>query len=124
MFRDQIWRPAIDLLEWAPRPRVHDLRHTHAATLIAANVSLTAIQQRLGHSSISVTSDVYGHLLPSIDDNMMAALNEGYRSPDEPTKKPGSQGRPGLLVAVQVTGHIWLVGYSRKGAAARIGDGG
>jgi integrase len=55
--------------------RIHDLRHTHAAMLIAANVPLTAIQRRLGHSSIAVTSDLYGHLLPVVDENIAVAVN-------------------------------------------------
>lgn len=45
------------------RPRIHDLRHSHVAWLIPTR-PLTEIQQRLGHASIKVTSDTYGHLLP------------------------------------------------------------
>lgn len=54
--------------------RVHDLRHSHAAVLISAGRPLTAIQRRLGHSSISVTSDLYGHLLPEVDEGIIAAI--------------------------------------------------
>ena len=43
----------------------HRLRHTHASLLINAGVHLKVIQERLGHSSIQMTSDTYGHLLPS-----------------------------------------------------------
>lgn len=53
--------------------RIHDMRHTHASHLIADNVPLTGIQRRLGHSSITVTSDMYGHLLPVVDENIIAA---------------------------------------------------
>lgn len=57
--------------------RIHDLRHTHAAWLIAANVKggLTTIQRRLGHSSIRVTSDLYGHLMREVDDDVLATLD-------------------------------------------------
>jgi integrase len=55
--------------------RIHDLRHTHAALLIAANVPLTGIQRRLGHSSIAVTSDLYGHLLPAVDAGILTAID-------------------------------------------------
>jgi integrase len=48
-----------------PVIRFHDLRHTHASLLIAAGVHPKAIQARLGHSSITVTMDRYGHLMPS-----------------------------------------------------------
>lgn len=54
--------------------RVHDLRHTHAAILISAGRPLTAIQHRLGHSSIAVTSDLYGHLMKDVDEGILAAI--------------------------------------------------
>lgn len=54
--------------------RIHDLRHTHAAALISAGVPLTAVQRRLGHASIAVTSDLYGHLLPEVDAGIVAAV--------------------------------------------------
>lgn len=44
------------------RPRFHDLRHTAATLLLAQGVPLPEIQDILGHSSIAVTKDVYGHL--------------------------------------------------------------
>lgn len=49
-----------------PRPRIHDLRHSHVAMLIAAGVSLPVIQARLGHEKITTTIDTYGHLLPDL----------------------------------------------------------
>ena len=55
--------------------RIHDLRHTHAAHLISQGIPLTGIQRRFGHSSISVTSDMYGHLLPVVDENITAATS-------------------------------------------------
>jgi len=44
--------------------RVHDLRHTFASLLIAQRESLAYIRDQLGHSSIRVTVDTYGHLVP------------------------------------------------------------
>ena len=41
--------------------------------MIAANVHPKVIQSRLGHSSIRVTLDTYGHLLPSLDKEVAAA---------------------------------------------------
>ena len=54
--------------------RIHDLRHTHAAHLISIGRPLTVVQRRLGHSSIKVTSDVYGGLLPEVEDDTAAAV--------------------------------------------------
>jgi len=48
-----------------PPIRFHDLRHTHASLLIAARIHPKAIQARLGHASIKVTMDTYGHLMAS-----------------------------------------------------------
>ncbi|MCY4655134.1 MAG: tyrosine-type recombinase/integrase [Dehalococcoidia bacterium] len=47
--------------------RFHDLRHTHASLLLAANVPIHVVQARLGHASIQITVDTYGHLMPNAD---------------------------------------------------------
>jgi integrase len=44
--------------------RVHDLRHTFASLLIQAGESLVYVRDQLGHHSIKVTVDIYGHLAP------------------------------------------------------------
>lgn len=62
--------------------RIHDLRHSAAAHLIAGKVPLTGVQRRLGHSSITVTSDLYGHLLPVVDEHIMAAVTSSLAKID------------------------------------------
>jgi len=42
-----------------PTIRLHDLRHTHASLALAAGVELKAVSERLGHSQIAVTADLY-----------------------------------------------------------------
>ena len=49
------------------RVRLHDLRHTHATLLLLDGVPIHVVSRRLGHSSIRVTIDEYGHLLPDSD---------------------------------------------------------
>ena len=44
--------------------RIHDLRHTFASLLIQAGESLVYVRDQLGHHSIRVTVDIYGHLAP------------------------------------------------------------
>ena len=44
--------------------RIHDLRHSYASMLIANGESLAYVRDQLGHSSIKVTVDLYGHLVP------------------------------------------------------------
>jgi integrase len=56
-------------------PTLHDLRHSHAAALLSAGHSLTYVQRRLGHESITTTSDRYGHLLPEADDAAMETID-------------------------------------------------
>ncbi|MEH7650896.1 site-specific integrase [Bacillus safensis] len=49
-----------------PKIRIHDCRHTHATLLLEAGVSLKEVQERLGHSSIKMTGDIYAHVTPKI----------------------------------------------------------
>jgi integrase len=44
--------------------RFHDLRHTFASLLIQRGESLAYVKEQMGHSSIQITVDVYGHLVP------------------------------------------------------------
>jgi len=66
-FRKRVWLPAIAKAEVVPAPHFHDLRHTHAAWLIASGAPMKLIQSRLGHNSIRVTMDVYGHLMEGLE---------------------------------------------------------
>lgn len=76
-FNRSVWTPAVRRagLE-PPLPRVHDLRHTAAALAIAAGAHPKEIQARLGHSSITVTLDRYGHLLPGLDEALAGRLDD------------------------------------------------
>lgn len=58
------------------RPRVHDLRHTHASWLLGRGVPLSFVQARLGHENITTTVDTYGHLLPEAHIQMAQIVSE------------------------------------------------
>jgi integrase len=66
--------------------RFHDLRHTCAALLIAQGAHALAIKEQLGHSSITITMDRYGHLLPSAHertaDRLAAVFAEAATPPE------------------------------------------
>lgn len=47
-----------------PRIRLHDLRHTHATLALQAGIHPKIVSERLGHSSIAFTLDVYSHAIP------------------------------------------------------------
>ncbi len=59
--------------------RVHDLRHSAASILLASGLSAKAVSELLGHSAVSFTLQVYGHLMDEAKqqtaDLMEAALN-------------------------------------------------
>jgi integrase len=63
-----------------PRIRFHDLRHTSATLLLAEGVHPKIVQERLGHSRINLTLDVYSHLLPSMGKEAAARLDALFDS--------------------------------------------
>lgn len=74
-FRRRVWWPALDKVGMPRSVRIHDLRHTCASLLIAEGTHPKAVQQHLGHSSISVTLDRYGHLFPDEQDRLAQTLD-------------------------------------------------
>lgn len=89
-FRRRVWLPAVRASVGEPM-RFHDLRHTHAAFLIALGAHPKAIQERLGHANIRTTLDRYGHLMVGLDEHVAEALNErlaaqALRNPDSPAR--------------------------------------
>jgi integrase len=57
----------------------HALRHTCASLLLAANVHPKVVQERLGHSSIAITMDLYSHVTPSMQVDAAAKLDDILR---------------------------------------------
>jgi integrase len=51
-----------------PDIRFHDLRHFHASSLLAAGTHPKVVQERLGHSQISLTLDTYSSVIPSLQE--------------------------------------------------------
>lgn len=56
--------------------RLHDCRHTHASILLKQNVHPAIVAARLGHSSVSVTMDVYSHILPGLQEKAAAQFDD------------------------------------------------
>jgi integrase len=50
-----------------PHIRLHDLRHTYATLALEAGVHPKVVSERLGHAGITITLDLYAHVLPSIE---------------------------------------------------------
>lgn len=72
-FRRRVWHPAVEELG-EQGLRIHDLRHTCASLLIAAGAQPGHVREHLGHSSIRVTMDVYGHLYEDVRDEIAERL--------------------------------------------------
>jgi integrase len=58
-----------------PDLRFHDLRHSAATLLLGVGVHPKVVQEILGHSQISITMDVYSHVLPGMQQDAMNRLN-------------------------------------------------
>jgi len=72
------------------RIRFHDLRHTFASLLIAQGESLAYVRDQLGHASIQLTVDTYGHLIPGANRQAVDRLDDAPgRNPDATTDEQG-----------------------------------
>jgi integrase len=68
-----------------PRIRFHDLRHTTATHLLEQGENPKTVSELLGHSSVAFTMDVYAHVLPGRQAQMMARLQArllGQKTPE------------------------------------------
>jgi len=70
----RVFRPAVRRAGLAPL-RFHDLRHTYAALMVAAGAHPKLLQAQLGHTSITVTLNTYGHLFPDAFSDVGPALD-------------------------------------------------
>jgi integrase len=57
-----------------PKIRFHDLRHTYASLLIEQGENIKYIQTQLGHSSPTVTLNIYAHLMKSVNQEAVLKL--------------------------------------------------
>lgn len=97
-FRRDCWNPAVRIAqagrdlkgrpypvigEWLRKsPTPHDLRHSHASWLIAANINIVRVSRRLGHESVAFTERIYVHLLGDGDADLLAGVDRGLRPPE------------------------------------------
>ena len=63
-----------------PNIRFHDLRHTAATLLLAEGINPKIVQERLGHSQISLTLDTYSHVLPTMQREAASRLDKLFQS--------------------------------------------
>jgi integrase len=77
-FRSRIWRPALKAAGLPELHVFHDLRDTQAALLIEQGEHPLVIKERLGHASIQVTMDIYGHLFEGLDRDAATKLGSAF----------------------------------------------
>jgi integrase len=69
-FKELLWKSGL------PEIRFHDLRHTAATLMLQEGVHPKVVQERLGHSQISITMDTYSHVLPVMQEEAAKKLDE------------------------------------------------
>lgn len=83
-FRHRVWAK-LHLKAGMRRIRIHDLRHTFASLLIQQGESLAYVKEQMGHHSIRVTVDVYGHLVPGGNKAAVDRLDDPVSEDTQPT---------------------------------------
>jgi integrase len=78
------FKPAVRNAGLNPALRYHDLRHTAASLLIASGAHPKAVCDWLGHSTITITMDRYGHLYPGALTDLADKLDAVYRTASSP----------------------------------------
>jgi integrase len=63
----------------SPDTRFHDLRHTCATLLLSRNVNPKIVSEMLSHSSIAITLDTYSHVLPTMQESAIRALEDALK---------------------------------------------
>jgi integrase len=71
---------AISRVKDVPSVRFHDLRHSHATQLLSAGVHPKIAQERLGHSTITTTMDLYSHLTKTMQEDAAHQLDKAFRN--------------------------------------------
>ena len=104
------------LLERAELPpmRIHDLRHTTATLLLAQGVHPRIVMDTLGHSQVSLTLDTYSHVLPGLqaeaaarlDDALAIGRQNGRQGAESPSREPEDSTNSGEKV-VTLTFASW-----------------
>jgi integrase len=76
----QEWVRFLGRHRYLPRIRFHDLRHAHATHLLASGVHPKVASERLGHSKVGITLDLYSHVLPNMQANAAAIVDGALKA--------------------------------------------
>ncbi|HEX3244251.1 MAG TPA: tyrosine-type recombinase/integrase, partial [Chloroflexota bacterium] len=73
------FKTALKRAEITSPMRFHDLRHAAATLMLAAGVDAKTASTRLGHSTITITLDLYTHALETLDEHAAGAMENALR---------------------------------------------
>jgi integrase len=63
-----------------PRFRFHDLRHAHGTHMLASGTHIKVASERLGHSKVGITLDLYSHVLPGMQEDAAAKVDAALKA--------------------------------------------
>ena len=78
--------------------RLHDLRHSHATQLLQAGVHPKVVSERLGHSSIAITMDLYSHVGMSLQAEAAGKVSDSLTAARAKRQGDPSRGRNCLAI--------------------------
>lgn len=83
VYNNNLYRHFKETLKALNLPDVtfHSLRHFHASALLVAGVHPKVVQERLGHSQISTTLDIYSHTIPSLGKEAASKFDKLFKEP-------------------------------------------
>ncbi|MFN7936588.1 MAG: site-specific integrase [Bryobacteraceae bacterium] len=59
--------------------RLHDMRHTHATQMLGHGIHPKIVSERLGHSTIAITMDIYSHVMPTMQSEAAETMNAALK---------------------------------------------
>jgi integrase len=86
IYISQYWARAIKRTRLA-RLRFHDLRHAHATHLLANGVHPKVASERLGHSKVGITLDLYSHVIPGMQEDAAAMVDRALTAARDKGRK-------------------------------------
>jgi integrase len=89
IYISQLWGRVIKRTKLA-RLRFHDLRHAHATHLLANGVHPKIASERLGHSKVGITLDLYSHVIPGMQEDAAAMVDKALKAAAEKRETNGS----------------------------------
>ena len=74
------WHQLLANNKTLPRIRFHDLRHAHATHMLSSGVHPKIASERLGHSKVGITMDLYSHVMPGMQEDAAARVDRALEA--------------------------------------------